>query len=423
MSQEHGGGLFVSYDGLLEPLGQSQILPYVLSLADSGLRMHVVSFEKRADRSDEAKRNRLKQQLDSHNVAWSSLSYHSHPKILSTLFDLVVGTWTCIREARHGRAEIVHARSYVAAAMSLPVKWLTGASFVFDIRGFWPEERVQLGIFRGDGFMFRVVKRLERWFWRHTDRLIALTNCAKQELSSLPEWQDRTHDISVIPCCVDLRRFVTRPPNAGLLENHGLGNKRIVGNVGAVSRMYLLPEMFQFYVELKSRIENLHFVYLTRQGPMLLRKIASAAGIEPEELTVMEVDPARIPQWLSIFDLGLFFPCPTYATKAMSPTKLGEFLAAGVPVATSAEVGDIADIIEPGKTGVLLRGFSPAELAKGATAAREMIPASHEVRSACRKTAAEHFDLEKGCRRYISLYRELIGENPRVSPRLRRESA
>ena len=196
----HAGGLFVSYDGLLEPLGQSQILPYVISLADSGVRMHVISFEKKVDRSDDVKRNLLKQQLHSHNVTWTCLAYHARPRILSTLFDLILGTWACLRVARRSRIQVVHARSFVPAVMTLPVKWLTGASLVFDIRGFWPEERVQLGIFRAGGLMFRICKRLERLLWRHTDRLVVLTEQAKRVLVSLPEWRNRGNDISVIPC-------------------------------------------------------------------------------------------------------------------------------------------------------------------------------------------------------------------------------
>ena len=37
--------IFVSYDGLTDALGQSQVLPYVIGLSQKGYAMHVVSFE------------------------------------------------------------------------------------------------------------------------------------------------------------------------------------------------------------------------------------------------------------------------------------------------------------------------------------------------------------------------------------------
>ncbi len=38
--------VFLSYDGMTDPLGQSQVLPYLEGLAASGHRIHIVSAEK-----------------------------------------------------------------------------------------------------------------------------------------------------------------------------------------------------------------------------------------------------------------------------------------------------------------------------------------------------------------------------------------
>ena len=38
--------LYISYDGLLDPLGQSQVVPYVRELARRGVALTVISFEK-----------------------------------------------------------------------------------------------------------------------------------------------------------------------------------------------------------------------------------------------------------------------------------------------------------------------------------------------------------------------------------------
>ena len=38
--------LYISYDGITDPLGQSQILPYISELSRKGLKFHLISFEK-----------------------------------------------------------------------------------------------------------------------------------------------------------------------------------------------------------------------------------------------------------------------------------------------------------------------------------------------------------------------------------------
>ena len=38
--------MFISYDGLLDPLGQSQILPYIIGIVKHTGPIHILSFEK-----------------------------------------------------------------------------------------------------------------------------------------------------------------------------------------------------------------------------------------------------------------------------------------------------------------------------------------------------------------------------------------
>ena len=38
--------LYLSYDGMTDPLGQSQVLPYIIGLTKAGYSFHLVSFEK-----------------------------------------------------------------------------------------------------------------------------------------------------------------------------------------------------------------------------------------------------------------------------------------------------------------------------------------------------------------------------------------
>ena len=38
--------LYISYDGMTDPLGQSQVLPYLSGLSKEGFKFHLISFEK-----------------------------------------------------------------------------------------------------------------------------------------------------------------------------------------------------------------------------------------------------------------------------------------------------------------------------------------------------------------------------------------
>ena len=134
------GVLYISYDGMLEPLGQSQVLAYLEMLAP-GRQIHLISFEKAADWRDAPRRDAVKGRMSEAGIQWHPLRYHKRPTAPATLFDVAAGTVRAIAIARAARLDIVHARSYVAALIGLAVKRVNGAKFLFDMRGLWADER------------------------------------------------------------------------------------------------------------------------------------------------------------------------------------------------------------------------------------------------------------------------------------------
>ena len=69
----HLEALLITYDGLLEPMGSSQVLPYIEALADDGVRTRVLSFEKASDLDDASRRHELRDRLDARGIEWTPL--------------------------------------------------------------------------------------------------------------------------------------------------------------------------------------------------------------------------------------------------------------------------------------------------------------------------------------------------------------
>src|SRR5215210_1967154 len=128
------GILYISYDGMMEPLGQSQVLSYLERLA-AGRRIHLISYEKAADWADEVRRRAVAERIKGGGIAWHPLRYHMRPTAPATLYDIAAGATLGIALALRHRLRIVHARSYIAGLAALAVKRATGARLLFDIRG------------------------------------------------------------------------------------------------------------------------------------------------------------------------------------------------------------------------------------------------------------------------------------------------
>ena len=67
--------LYFSYDGLLDPLGQSQIIPYISAISAAGHSLTIVSYEKVERTKEQIKVMDLK--LQKIEVNWVRLEFRS----------------------------------------------------------------------------------------------------------------------------------------------------------------------------------------------------------------------------------------------------------------------------------------------------------------------------------------------------------
>ena len=201
--------LYLCYFGVREPLVQTQVIPYLRELAAAGLSVHLLTFEAQDVKTWPAdEREAVRASLSKQGIAWHALRYHKRPTLAATLYDIVRGAFTTRRLLRREHVDVVHARSHVAAAMGALATRGTRARFLFDIRGFFPEEYTDAGVWPAGGYLYRLTKAAERRLLAAADGYVVLTEKARQIL--FPDHTNtngRVRPVEVIPCCVDLTNF------------------------------------------------------------------------------------------------------------------------------------------------------------------------------------------------------------------------
>ena len=392
--------LYISYDGLLEPLGQSQIVPYVRGLAARGATIHMLSFEKSLEDAGAQRR-----QLQADGVQWTALRYHKSPSVPATLYDVLHGVLAGWRLIRRERITLVHARSEVAGIMAWMLKRLTGARFLFDMRGFWPEERVEGGLWRAGGWLHRAASAWESQLVHEADAVITLTRAARQVLERHPHFIARPRRIVTIPTCVDLDRFRPQLKSPERVRELGLEGRFVLAYSGALGTWYLLEEMARFFRAVARRIEPAHFLILTGSPEASVRRALAAHEVPQDAVTVRAVPFAEMPEWVSLADAAVLFRRPAASLTGVCPTKLGEFLACGVPVALNAGIGDCDELIHAHRVGVVVPELTPSAY-DAAAASLVALCADSGLPGRCRE-AADVFRLDEGVARYGALYEEL----------------
>ena len=393
------GVLYISYDGMLEPLGQSQVLAYLEKLAP-GRRIHLISFEKAHDWNDRAHREAISRRIAAVGVRWHPLRYHKRPTGPATAFDIAVGSTAAVALAVRYRLRLVHARSYVAGLMALAVKRATGAAFLFDMRGFWADERVEGNLWPAGGKLYRSAKTLERRLLLAADHVVTLTYASVEELRRLANLAGRIPPISVIPTCADVDRFTIRGP----LQREPF----VLGHIGAVSTWYLLDEMMHCFVLLREEVPGARLLIANRGEHELIRSRAAEHGIAQAEMELLAVSYAEVPAVIARMTAGMAIIRPAYSKIASAPTKLAEYLSCGVPCLGNVGVGDMEAIVEDKRVGVALLDFADSQIQAGL---RKLVALTHEdeIQQRCRAVATDLLSLQRGMTEYEAIYRRLAG--------------
>jgi glycosyltransferase involved in cell wall biosynthesis len=389
--------LYISYTGLTEPLGRSQIIPYVVGLSDHGHSFSIVSFEKPAAPTHSAP-DEIHGLLPP-GTTWIPLRYHQRPSVPATTWDALQGILSSLRLQP---CNLVHARSTVPALMARVVAARWRVPWLFDVRGFLAQEYVDAGHWSAAGALARLTAGLEQSLLDAASGLVFLTQRAANAHEA-----DRTSDhrpVAVIPCAVDLRRFrFDAVARARLRAEWGLERQAVMVYSGSLGSWYLPGEMLDFLAVARSKLNDLRFLVLTPQ-PDLVHTEAQKRDLR-HLLIVRSITSAEVPAYLSAADFGVAFISPTPSKAASSPTKLAEYLACGLPVVMNAGIGDL-DIRRREATWVMIDGFNAEEYAR----ATERIVALLQgpgVRRAARQTAEHAFSLTEAVRKYDSTYRSL----------------
>jgi len=400
--------LYISYDGMTDPLGRSQVLPYLAGLSALGHRITILSCEK-PDRwkSDGQEVERICRKA---GLRWEPIAYHKRPPVVSSAYDAALLARRAAVLHRQRQFEIVHCRSYIPVIVGLHLKKRYGLKLIFDMRGYWAEEKVESGNWPLRNPLFRAVfdyfKREEADALIRADAIVSLTRASRNEMAGRPELKNGPDKIAVIPTCVDFDHF-------GLVTQAGRKKARqqldipqdtpVLGYVGSVGGdNYMLGEMLDFFQAYREKRPGARFLFITQVDPQLIIAAARKKEIGEDSLLIRAAGRGEVPFFTSAADHGVAFKRATFSALACSPTKLGEMMALGIPVAANSGVGDVTEILaETG--GVTIDRFDQQSL----SAAADRLISTKTTPKIIRDRARGRFDLRNGIRAYDQIYRSL----------------
>jgi glycosyltransferase involved in cell wall biosynthesis len=403
--------LFISYNGMLEPLGQTQVLPYLRALAKRGVRFTLLSYERPGAFEPEGVEQceQLRRELQEHGIEWHWLRYHERPSVPATVYDVFAGIRKAGGLVRRNKIEMVHARSHIPATIALALKKRFGTRMIFDLRGLMAEEYVDAEHWRKDSLPYRLTKSTERQILAATDGIVTLT---ERIWPIIREWEGlrgRSPHHEVIPCCADLDRFrFDREERERRRQELGLTDQFTLVYSGSLAGWNLTDKMADFFASFVRRNSKAHLLWLTTGNHEQVRELMKARGVGTDFFSVRAVAATEVPSYLAAADAGLAFNKPCVSRIASSPTKNGEYLACGLPLIINTGIGDCDSLVNDWRAGVLVSDFTEDQYELAADSV-EAMAAAPGAREKLRSVAEQLFDLESvAAERYASLYERVL---------------
>jgi glycosyltransferase involved in cell wall biosynthesis len=403
--------LYISYDGLTDALGQSQVLPYVVGLSKLGYSFTLISCEKPG--KWEKGRKQIEDICKEHQINWQPIVYHKKLPVISAMRNTSNIRKLAFKLHHQLNFSMVHCRSYISSMIGLELKRKKNIRFIFDMRGFYADERVDGKVWNLSNPVYRLVfnffKSKEKAYVQFSDAIVSLTEAGKKIMEAWPTV--KYHDkITVIPCSVDTDLF-----DPGKLDPEKLDRLKteidsplVVGYYGSIGTWYMLNEMLEQFGSILKKYPTAKFLIVSNDIEGIdIEKILSEKRIDKNSVIITSCGRIDMPYYISITDVALFFIKPCFSKLASSPTKHGEIMSMGKPLITNSGVGDMDAIVHSTRSGYAIKAFNEQEY----DAAADQIETLRKLDPVLiRQEGMKIYSLELAVKKYAGIYETVLGK-------------
>jgi glycosyltransferase involved in cell wall biosynthesis len=237
---------------------------------------------------------------------------------------------------------------------------LPDSVIVADIRGAWPEEFLFL---RGYNGPEGADPDSLRGYEHHLGRLRTTLAHASGVLSVSPgmlQWLEsqgaHREQLTYVPCCVRALTF-ERGVREAMRAQLSLSHRVVLAYAGTLGRYQHIEDgLIPFFRAMAEGHSDVHLLAIV-PDPETLRRMLHAQGVPSDRATVVAVAQHEVARYLSAADAGLLLRAPSRMNRFSQPTKLGEYLAAGLPVIVSRGTGQVDELVTANDAGFAVDAF------------------------------------------------------------------
>ena len=292
--------------------------------------------------------------------------------------------------------------------MALAISKVCRIKLLYDADARLSEEYTDYGHWSRQSGAFRVTAWVEAQARKRAHSIVVLSEKLRDDFR---QKFGVSAPVEVIPCCVNIEAFQFNPATRESCRRElGLVDERLFVYVGKAGSRCLVDEMFAFFKVAQAQIgSSARLLILSGEEPELFHQSAERQGVSRDYYAVKYVGREKVSRYLSTADAGLAFIRSAECERGSSPIKIGEYLAAGLPVVMTERIGDYSEWIAQHKLGAVIGTLDQEHYAEAVRSLMEIWAKGDSFRAECRKFAETKVSIEAvGAARYGKVYEELL---------------
>ena len=321
------------------------------------------------------------------------------PRVLNRLLTYATFTlsaaWAGMRQ---GRPDVILAVSPLPTGLAaLPAHWVRGAPLVFDLQDIWPDSALAVGVMRSR-LALRLLRRLERFFYRRCALIVGITEGFRQYLIRLGTEPER---VAVIPNGVDWEMFGGGAAGPEPRKSQDEEGEFVVGYAGNIGLAQGLATLLDAADAL--RASPVKFLLLGEgTDKARIRKLALIQGLGNVEFHD-GVPRGHVAPVLASCDALLLILRRDPLFEITIPSKVYEYMAAGKPILCSVG-GEAARLVAQARCGISIVPSDGAALARTVERLRQTPALCRDMGENGKRCARERFSRD----RLMADYAELV---------------
>lgn len=387
--------LYISYDGILEPLGNSQVLKYLEHLSQK-FEITLISFEKYNLKDFNNEFPKMKKHCKDIGIDWKPKKYNQNIFLISNLINILKILLIPFLLMLHKKFQIVHIRSYMPGLGIIILKKIFKFKLIFDIRGFWADEKVDRLGWTKNSFKYKFFKALELKLFQTSDVIVTLTEASKLYIEN--HFNRSSQSIKVIRTCVDFTDFKIK-------KSYEKENIITIGYLGSIDTAYSFDSFLNLIKGLEKYGHSIELKVLSKNSPQTITTYLKKNKLEHVNCVTHFAKREELATFINEFDLLGFSLKESFSLIASMPTKIAESLACGTPIVCNNFNADIEAFISKENIGVLYDFSLPLDDRTYRKICNLLNDPSTPNR--CHLFAKNYFSLITGVEQYNAIYNSL----------------